>query len=196
MVEVVTATLHRLPPPLPPLLALIALPSIASAHQLDECLQATLVAIEPGDVRLHINLTPGAAVADQVLALIDRDRDGVISTNEAAAYAELLKRDLVVRLDQRSVELKLTAFNVPAPAELRTGWGIIQMGFSMAPGSLAAGAYRIILENRHLPAVSVYLINATRPRSGSVRITRQNRNENQSVGEIELGVTGLPRRLK
>jgi hypothetical protein len=53
-----------------------------SAHRLDEYLQSTLVAIEAGDVRLQINLTPGVAVAAQVLALIDRDRDGAISRKE------------------------------------------------------------------------------------------------------------------
>jgi hypothetical protein len=181
MVEIVTRTLRCLPRLL---LALLAFPSTACAHRLDEYLQATLVAIEPGDVRLQINLTPGVAVADQVLAVIDRDRDGVISPNEAAAYAELLKSDLIVRLDERNVELKLIASNFPELAELRTGWGIIQMEFSATPGSLAAGAHTLTIENRHLPTVSVYLINAAQPRSGSVQIITQRRNENQSAGEI------------
>src|SRR5215468_9979956 len=82
----------------------LVLPSIGLAHRLDEYLQATLVSIEPGEVHLQINLTPGVAVAEEVLALIDRDRNGTISTNEAAAYGELVKRDLVVRLDQRSLK--------------------------------------------------------------------------------------------
>ena len=159
MVEAVTTTLRRLSL----LLALLAFPSTAFAHRLDEYLQATLVAIEPGGFRLQINLTPGVAVAEQVLALIDRDRDGVISPNEAATYAELLKRDLIVRLDQRKVELKLTASNFPPPDELRTGWGIIQMEFSTTAGPLTAGAHRLTLENRHLPTVSVYLFNAALP---------------------------------
>src|ERR1700677_752682 len=98
---------------LPLLLALLAVPSAIFAHRLDEYLQATLVAIEPGEIRLDINLTPGVAVAGQVLALIDRDSDGVISTNEAGAYAELVRRDLVARLDARNVELKLAALNFP-----------------------------------------------------------------------------------
>ena len=51
-------------------------------------------------------LTPGVAVAEQVLAKIDRDRDGAISKNEAAAYAELLKRDLALRVDGRKVRLE------------------------------------------------------------------------------------------
>jgi hypothetical protein len=182
MVEAVNTTLRRLPL----LLASLAFSSAAFAHRVDEYLQATLVVIEPSSLRLQINLTPGVAVADKVLAAIDRDRDGAISTNEAAVYAESLKRDLTLRLDRRDLELKLTASTFPAPAELRTGWGIIQMEFAATPGPLAAGAHRLTLENRHLTSVSVYLINAARPRSGTVQINSQKRNDNQSTGEIEF----------
>jgi hypothetical protein len=167
-------------------LALLALPSTVFAHRLDEYLQATIVVIEPDRVRLQINLTPGVAVAEQVLALIDRDRDGVISTNEAAAYSELVKRDLVVRLDQCNLKLKVTASYFPGPAELRTGWGFIQMEFSAIPRRLAAGAHSLTWENRHLPGMSAYLVNAAQPASGSVQIIKQTRNENQSAGEIEF----------
>ncbi|SPE56925.1 conserved exported hypothetical protein [Verrucomicrobia bacterium] len=180
MVETLTVIRSRLGL----LLALVALPSSALAHRLDEYLQATLVAIDPGGFLLQINLTPGVAVADQVLALIDRDHDGVITTNEATAYAELLKRDLIVRLDQRTVELKFTGSNFPDPTELRTGLGIIQMEFSVKRGALAAGPHKLTVENRHLPALSVYLLNAARPESASVQIAGQKRNENQSGGEI------------
>ena len=168
------------------LLALLAFPSAVSAHRLDEYLQATLVAIEPREVRLQINLTPGVAVADRILALIDRDRDGAISTKEAAAYAELLKRDLIVRLDQLNVELKLTSSSFPSPAELRAGEGIIRLDFSAMAGPVTAGVHELTLENRHLPSISVYLVNAALPRSGSVQVTKQKRNADQSVGEIEF----------
>jgi len=180
MVEAMTATLRRWLW----LLALFAVSSAAFAHRLDELLQATLVDIEPGGFRLQINLTPGVAVAGQLIALIDRNHDGVISTKEAAAYAELLKRDLTVRLDLRNVELKLTASNFPEPAELRTGSEIIQMEFSGTTGRLAAGSHTLSLENRHLPEVSVYLVNAARPGSASIQIASQKRNDLQSRGEI------------
>ena len=182
MVEAVTSALWRLPL----LLALLAVPSAVFAHRDDQYLQATLVAIEPSGVRLQINLTPGVAVAEQVITLIDRDRDGVIYTNEAAAYAESLKRDLLLRVDGRKLELKLTASEFVAPEELRTGSGIIQIEFSATSGPLAAGAHRLALENRHLTTMSVYLINAARPRVGTIQIIRQKRNDNQSAGEIEF----------
>jgi hypothetical protein len=170
------------------LLGLFALPSTSLAHRLDEYLQATLVTIEPSEVRLQINLTPGVAIAEQVLRLIDRDRDGVISTNEATAYAKLIMRDLILRLDQRKVELKPTSSNFPAPTELRTGWGIIQIEFSATIGPLPAGAHTLILKNRHLRTLSVYLFNAAQPRSGSVHVTRQKRNDSQSIGEIDFTI--------
>lgn len=183
------STRHRFLFPAVPIFLFVALfifSSAVLAHRLDEYLQATLVVIEPDRVRLQINLTPGVAVAEQVLALIDRDRDGVISTNEAAAYCELLKHDLIVRLDQRELKLKLTASYFPGPAELRTGWGFIQMEFSATPARLAAGPHTLTIENRHLAGKSVYLVNAAQPATESVQITKQIRNENQSAGEIQF----------
>ena len=182
MAQAVTGALCRLPL----LLALLALPAAVSAHRDDQYLQATLVAVEPSGVRLQINLMPGVAVAGQVLAQIDRDRDGAISQNEAAAYAESLKRDLTLRVDGRTLKLKLTASEFVEPAELRTGSGIIQMEFSAASGPLAAGAHRLTLENRHLIPMSVYLFNAAQPSSATIEITGQKRNQNQSAGEIEF----------
>ncbi len=174
------------------LLAFMAFPTAAFAHRLDEYLQATLVAIEPGDIQLQMNLTPGVAVAEQVLALIDRDHDGVISTNESRAYAEMLKRDLALRVDGHDAPLKLESFTFPKPAELRTGSGIILVDFSVRPGPFTPGTHRLTLENRHLPAISVYLFNAMRPRSGLIQITGQKRNETQSTGEIAFDFHGPP----
>ena len=181
--EEVRVSLRRL---LQLLLALLALPSAAFADRLHECLQATLVVIEPGSIRLQMNLTPGVLVAEQVLARMDRDRDGVISTNEAAAYADAVKRDLTVRLDGRKLKLKLTASEFPFPAEVRHGWGIIQLEFSATPGTLASGAHTLAFENRHLSKLSVYLINAAKPKFDSIQINKQSRAEDQSVGEIEF----------
>jgi hypothetical protein len=183
MVEAVSRTLSLF-------LALLAFPSAAFGHRDDQYLQATLVVIEPSEIRLQINLTPGMAVAEKVISRIDRDRNGAISKSEAAAYAAALKGDLTLRMDGRKLELKLTASEFVEPAELRTGAGIIQMEFAASSGPLATGAHRLTLENRHLAGMSVYLINAAKPRLDTVPITRQKRNTNQSVGEIEFTFQG------
>jgi hypothetical protein len=189
MVKAVTSRLRWLPL----LLAWLVFPSAVCAHRLDEYLQATLVTIAPDGFRLQINLTPGVAVAQQVLSWIDRDRDGAISTNEATAYAEWLKRDLILRLDQRILELKLKATHFPELDELGTGMGIIQVEFYAQPGWLAGGPHQLTVENRHLPAASVYLFNAARPDSASIQITGQKRNENQSMGTIAFEFHRPPR---
>jgi hypothetical protein len=168
------------------LLGWLALALNVGAHRLDEYLQATLVTIEPDALRLHINLTPGVAVAEQVLALIDADRDGLVSTNEVAAYGDRLKRQLIVTLDDRDVGLKLAGSNFPPVTELRAGSGIIQVEFVAKIGPLSAGPHRMKLENRHMPTIGVYLFNAARSRLRSVEIKGQTRNKTQSIGEIEF----------
>ena len=168
------------------LLGLLGLPLNVFGHRLDEYLQATLVTIEPETLRLQINLTPGVAVAEQVLALIDADRDGVVSTNEAAAYGGKLKRELIVKFDDREVELKLAGSNFPPVTELRAGSGIIQVEFVAKIGPLSAGPHRMKFENRHMPIIGVYLFNAAQSRLKSVEIQGQKRNKTQSVGEIEF----------
>jgi hypothetical protein len=183
MVEAVKAAFRNLL-----LVALLAFSPAVFAHRLDEYLQATIVAIEPDGIRLEINLTPGVAVADRVLAIIDRNRDGVISTNEASDYAELVKGELVVQLDEQNVGLELRALNFPETADLRSGLGIIQMEFSVMSGPVSSGLHKLTLDNRHLPASSVYLFNAALPRSTSIQIKEQKRNENQSIGEIVFDV--------
>ena len=116
------------------ILLVSAMPAIA--HRLDEYLQATIVSIEPGDIRIQINLTPGVAVAERVLAFVDRNRDGLISTNEAWAYAEMLKADLRVQIDGRRVEFGISDFNFPDVSDLRTGSGIVQIEFVLMAKSL------------------------------------------------------------
>ena len=171
---------------LPLMLALLAFPLNAFAHQLDEYLQATIVSIEPDDIRLEMSLTPGVAIVGRILGVIDTNRDDQISPHEAEAYAELLKRDLSVRMDGSDMELKRITINFPEPDEMRGGWGIFRIGFDMAPGALTAGVHRIGIENKHFPAMSVYLVNAAQPKSGSVNILRQIRSQNQSTAEVEF----------
>jgi hypothetical protein len=192
MVEAMTPAFRRALTLLILLLALLAFPSSGFAHRLDEYLQATLVDIEPGAIRLEMNLTPGVEVDGKVLARIDSDHDGVISANEAAAYAEAVQRDLVVRLDQRNLALKLTASHFPEPEELRAGSGIIQLEFSVPSIRLPAGAHRLTIRNRHLQSLSVYLLNASQPRTGALQITGQQRNETQSEGQIAFSLQPPP----
>ena len=65
------------------ILLLIAIP--AFAHRLDEYLQGTIISIEKDRVNAQITLTPGVAVVPTLLAELDTNGDGVISTAEQSA---------------------------------------------------------------------------------------------------------------
>ena len=67
-------------------LAVMAAVNGLSAHRLDEYLQAARIDIEPDRAEVQLDLTPGVAVAEGVIADIDRDRDGVLSADEKDAY--------------------------------------------------------------------------------------------------------------
>jgi hypothetical protein len=170
---------------------LFVVPASAEAHRLDEYMQATLVAIAPGDIRLQINLTPGVKVAERIIGLIDADGDGAIAPAEADAYAAAVNQDLAIRVDRKSVIAKVAAHNFPPPEELRTGAGIIQIELAVAPGGFGDGPHRLDFANGHLPEFSVYLFNAAQPSGGQPRILEQVRNRTQS--ECAVAFTFAPR---
>lgn len=167
------------------LFLLLSVSTTLQAHRLDEYLQAAQVVIEPARVRLQLVLEPGVEVAAQVLKHIDRDQDGVISRAEATTYIGSVKRDLVLQLDGHPLQLQLDDFEFDAPAELRAGSGIIRLIFSAAARNVQPGVHRLVFENRHLGAVSVYLFNAMQPDMPTIRIDRQQRNATQSMGKID-----------
>jgi hypothetical protein len=68
----------------------------ASAHRRDELLQAARIAIDPTRVELQLDLTPGIEVADDLIADIDRDGDGVLSADEKRGYVAHVSRRPVV----------------------------------------------------------------------------------------------------
>jgi hypothetical protein len=177
-------------------IAIFVIPSAARGHVLDEYLQSTLVTIEPGEIRLHMNLTPGVEIADKILSEIDPNHDGTASHDETAAYAEALKRDLSLQLDRRNLALKVTKLYVPEFAELGTGHAIISIELTAEPRSIAAGMHKLSFENRHFNSIGAYLFNAGRPESTCIKIREQIRNSNQSKGEIVFACDAPPRSTK
>src|SRR5262245_2022622 len=65
----------------------LAAGTTASAHRLDEYLQAARIDLQADRVTVDLDLTPGASLAESVIAAIDRDQDGVASRDELNAYA-------------------------------------------------------------------------------------------------------------
>jgi hypothetical protein len=161
-----------------PLLAL-GLAANVPAHRLDEYLQATLIGVARGSVDLEIQLTPGVAVLPVVMSEVDRDRDGRISSEEARVYAARVVREVELRVDGRPASLSLVESTFPTLEEMRQGLGTIRLKLraSRVEGYSAVHDLRFI--NRHLPQVSVYLVNCLAAPGDGLTVGRQQRDEAQ-----------------
>lgn len=168
---------------------IVAIESVA--HRLDEYLQATRVAVATNRLELSFELTPGVAVVGTVLDLVDPDRDGFISTDERQAYAQRFLKDLSVGLDGKAVALRVTSVVAPTVAELRTGTGAIRIRAISTPPLLSTGSHTLTVTNRHLSAISVYLVNALRSENPAVEIGKQSRDELQKDYQLEFRVLPL-----
>lgn len=175
--------------PFPLSCCLLLLATHAWAHRLDEYLLATRVSVATNRVDLSIELTPGVAVADQVLAVIDQNGDGRVSHEEEAAYAHRVLKDVQIALDEKELVLSVVETSFPALHEMKAGTGILRIRTTAAIGPLSAGKHALSLTNAHLPAISVYLVNALMPRDRAIQVTKQTRDELQKNYRLEFSVS-------
>ncbi len=161
-------------------------PAPASAHRLDEYLQATRIAVGQGIVDVEIDLTPGMNVASQVVTFIDVNNDGALSSAERDAYAALVVRLAELKVDRAPAPLVLVGSEYPAVAQMRAGTGTIHLrARSTLPGS--PGPHELAYVNVHHPEMSAYLVNALAPPSG-IHIASQQRDPWQHQLTLEYVV--------
>jgi hypothetical protein len=152
----------------------ISLSPDAAAHQLDEYLQATLIGVTRDGIDVEIQLTPGVAVLPMLLAVIDRDRDGRISVEEERVYAARVAREVELRVDGAPAALWLMETTFPPLEAMREGLGTIRMKLrTMRTG------HTLRFENRHLPQISVYLVNCLAAPADGLVVSGQERDEAQ-----------------
>ncbi len=151
---------------------------------MDEYLQATLIDLAGDHVSLNMRLAPGVEVFAQVLAKIDRDGNGAISSAEQQAYAESVGKDLFVSIDGQHVPLRLCAFTFPELQEMKQGLGEIMLSLEHKHLRAVSSA-RSFSRNHHLPEISIYLANCLVPSDPDIRVVAQNRNVTQSVYRLD-----------
>ena len=166
--------------------------SLVSAHRQDEYLQAARLAIDLGRVQLELDLTPGIALAEAIVADVDRNRDGVLSLDEQRAYAGLVHGALTLDIDGRPVAIELPTATFPAVDEMKRGEGTIRLQSTAALPRLSVGRHALRFRNRHHPDRSVYLANALVPGSTDVAVTAQRRTGDQTELTIEYALGGSP----
>jgi hypothetical protein len=165
-------------------LILLSYGATASAHRLDEYLQATTISLEKDRIQAQLRLTPGVAVLPLVLAAIDTNGDGGISPPERRAYAERVLRDLSLAVDGNPLPLRLNAAHFPELDAMREGLGEIRIEFD---AGLPRGnsERQLVFENRHQRPIAVYLVNSLVPKDPQVRITKQHRSYEQSQYRLD-----------
>jgi hypothetical protein len=173
--------------------AILLLGRSASAHRLDEYLEATLFSLEKDSVQAEMRLAPGVAVSSFVLRSIDTDGDGVISPAEQRAYAERVLREVTLSMEGESLTPRLTSVKFPPVEELKEGMGEIQFEFR---ADLRQGARhrKLVFENHHQSRIAAYMVNSLVPRDPNIRSLVQKRNEQQSLYQVDyeqVGTTGV-----
>lgn len=159
-----------------------------SAHRLDEYLQAARIAVDPSRVELELDLTPGIAVAEGIIAEIDRDQDGSLGSNEKRAYVERVLGAIAVQIDGQPLQTELMASTFPVPDAFRGGDGTIRLRAVAGLPLLSSGAHQLFFRNTYRPDVSVYLANALVPESDRIAITGQRRDGDQRDLTIDFVV--------
>jgi hypothetical protein len=157
----------------------------ASAHRLDEYLQAARLEVEPDHVELELDLTPGVAVAPDVVGDIDCDRDGTFSPAERTAYAARVLDAIVLQVDGQLLHAQLASVAFADADALRRGEGTIQLRSRAPLPSLSRGRHEVFFRNLYHREGSVYMANALVPDSDRVRVTAQHRDGDQSELTID-----------
>jgi hypothetical protein len=169
---------------------LLSLGTTASAHRLDEYLQATVISVEKNRLQAQVRLTPGVAVFPIVFASIDTDRDGVLSEPEQQAYAERVLGDLSLTIDGDRLRPRLVSVQFPRIAEMKEGLGEIDLEL-MADLPPNGPNRRLIFENHHQSRIAAYLVNCLVPRNSDIRLVTQNRNYQQSFYQLDYVQAGV-----
>ena len=168
---------------------LLAISASPSAHRLDEYLQAARVSLERTRVALEIDLTPGASVADGIIALIDRDGDNRISPLEAERTGGTCWRTSCSSLTAAPIALTLDHVEVPSLDEMRHGIGAIQLRASGDVEPRMSLRRQLHFQNNHQAGSSVYLVNALLPSDHGISVVGQTRDAKQRDVRIEYSVS-------
>lgn len=172
-----------------PGLMVLSFAATASAHRLDEYLQATTISLERRRVQAEIRLTPGVGVFPLIMAAIDTDEDGSLSSDEQRAYAERVIGDLSLAVDGDRLSLFLISTTFPATDEMKEGRGSIRID-AAADVPRQRPERQLAFENRHQRSIAAYLVNCLAPQDPDIRITAQARNYEQSLYQLNYAQGG------
>jgi hypothetical protein len=160
------------------------------AHQLDEFVQATRIDFAARPLAIELSLAPGVIVAPQIIALVDRNTDGVLEPSEVEAYAATVIQALTLTVDGVPVHLTVKDAQSPPADTLLEGSDAIRIR-AVASAPLSGGRHHVVFENGYAPIASVYSVNALQPPDATVSLTLPSRDPQQRSFAIDVNVTRL-----
>ena len=123
-------------------------------------------------MQLELDLTPGIALAETIIADIDRNGDGVLSVDEQRAYGDAVVNALTLQIDGTPLRAHSPQTSFPDLEAVRRGEGTIRLQSTAALPSLSTGSHQLLYRNGHHPDSSVYLANALVPPARKLRSRR------------------------
>lgn len=157
------------------LLLLLCNGAPAWAHNVDQYLQSTQLAIHAHRIDGTMQLIPGDGVVDRILPTIDTDGDRVLSQAEGEAYARRALGDVSLRVNGAPLQPELTSVKLPTFAEMEDGLA----GMTLTYRAQAPAAGSLLFENRHRPDLSIYVVTTTLPEG--VEAAAQESDETQAT---------------
>ena len=143
-------------------------------------------------MQLELDLTPGIALAETIIADIDRNSDGALSADEQRAYGDAVVNALTLQVDGTLLRAQLAASSFPDLEAVRRGEGTIRLQSTAVLPSLSTGSHQLLYRNSHHPDRSVYLANAMVPASKAVAVTAQRRDGDQTELTIDYVLRAVP----
>ena len=177
-------------------LGLLAPPRAALAHSADEYLQATYITVDPAQIEVDLNLTPGVLIAPEVLAELDSNGDEQISEAEGRAYAENVLRHVVLEVDGEPLTLTLSGIDMPPYLTLQAGYGTIRIATQTALAAGTAGTvgtvgtHQIAYVNNFAPAGATYQVNTFVAKDAAITLGTQNRDDIQQRLTVDYAIDG------
>ena len=169
---------------------LVAFTAPASAHRLDEYLQATTVSVDRGELTLRSTLPPGVSAAEAVLARINADRDGAISPADQRRYAERFRDGVRLTIDGAVTRPRLRSWVFATPAARRGGVGVITLVLTAPTGP--AAAHRIVLDHPRPDDQAAYLVNTLVPDDPRIHVVGQERSVDQARYQVDIAIDVAP----
>lgn len=143
-------------------------------------------------MEIALDLTPGIAVAEVVLAEIDVDANGSISAAEARAYSTRVLTSIALDVDGIPLRVELIDSAFPPFDTVRKGEGTTRIQATASMPRLADGPHHLRYRNAYRSDIGVYLANALVPASDRVTVAAQRRDVDQRDLVIDYTLRGQP----